>query len=229
MIINPIIGGTSLPELTNPADSGQILSGYQAINDDGEVLTGTITSRGTQTITPGTSNQTIAAGQYLSGTQTITGDSDLVAGNIRSGVNVFGVTGNYSGVEPIYGILQANEIIITQFDRYNKRFTFNLPSNIKQILGLTVYMAQYIEGEAQYCLCSYPSPTNYPTKGDILEEDTTRLRASLITPVYYAGDIDVAGGSTSLVINGSTVYFKMSSKDDEEMDCRGAAYYYLPA
>lgn len=229
MIINPVVSGIQLPELVTPAGAGQILSGYQAINEDGEIITGSIASRGAQTITPGTSNQTIAAGQYLSGTQTIAGDSDLVAGNIKSGVNIFGVTGNYSGVEPVYGILQADEITITQSTRYDKRFTFNLPSNIKQILGLTIYMAQYIEGEAQYCLCSAPAPRYYPTKGDILEEDTTGLEASLITPVYYAGDIDIAGGSTTLVINGSTVYFELSSKNDEEMDCRGGAYYYIPA
>ena len=113
MIINPVIGGTSLPELTNPADSGQILSGYQAINQDGEVLTGTIASRGAQTITPGTSNQTIAAGQYLSGTQTIAGDSDLVAGNIKNGVNIFGVTGNYQGQGAIYGgVRRVNDTTI---------------------------------------------------------------------------------------------------------------------
>lgn len=229
MIINPVVSGIQLPDLTTPAGSEQILSGYQAINEDGEILTGTIASRGAQTITPGTSNQTIAAGEYLSGTQTIAGDSDLVAGNIKSGVNIFGVTGNYSGVEPVYGILQADEITITQPTRYSKRFTFNLPSNIKQILGLTVYMAEYIEGEAQYCLCSAPSSAAYPMKGDTLEEDTTRLKASLITPAYYAGNIDIAGGNVSLVINGRRVYFEVSSGDDEEMDCRGAAYCYLPA
>lgn len=49
------------------------------------------------TITPGTSNQTIAAGTYLTGAQTIKGDSNLVAGNIKSGVSIFGVSGNYAG------------------------------------------------------------------------------------------------------------------------------------
>lgn len=49
------------------------------------------------TITPGTSNQTIAAGTYLTGTQTIKGDANLVADNIKSGVSIFGVTGTASG------------------------------------------------------------------------------------------------------------------------------------
>lgn len=93
MIHNPQSGGTHLPALTNPAGAAQILSGYQAINADGEIVTGTIPSQGAQTITPGTSAKAIAAGRYLSGTQTIAGDADLVAGNIKSGVNLFGVNG----------------------------------------------------------------------------------------------------------------------------------------
>ena len=57
-------------------------------------LTASVTTKAAATITPGTTNQTIAAGTYLTGTQTIAGDSDLVASNIVSGVQIFGVTGN---------------------------------------------------------------------------------------------------------------------------------------
>lgn len=35
-------GGVRLPELTNPAGAAQILSGYEAINADGEAVTGTL-------------------------------------------------------------------------------------------------------------------------------------------------------------------------------------------
>lgn len=51
-------------------------------------------TQGAQTITPSTSNQTIASGQYLTGTQTIKGDANLVASNIKSGVSIFGVAGS---------------------------------------------------------------------------------------------------------------------------------------
>lgn len=56
-----------------------------------------LTTQAAQTITPGTSNKTIASGRYLTGTQTIKGDANLVAGNIKSGVSIFGVTGNFEG------------------------------------------------------------------------------------------------------------------------------------
>lgn len=55
------------------------------------------TVKAAATITPSTSNQTIAAGTYLTGVQTIAGDADLIATNIKSGVQIFGVTGTYTG------------------------------------------------------------------------------------------------------------------------------------
>ena len=57
-------------------------------------LTASVTTKAAATITPGTSDQTIAAGTYLTGIQTIAGDADLVASNIINGVQIFGVTGN---------------------------------------------------------------------------------------------------------------------------------------
>ena len=76
------------------ATAAQILSGKTAwVN--GSKITGSIASQAAQTITPGTSNKTIAAGKYLSGAQTIKGDANLVAGNIKKGTSIFGVTGTY--------------------------------------------------------------------------------------------------------------------------------------
>ena len=56
-----------------------------------------LTTKGAATITPGTSDQTIASGTYLTGAQTIKGDANLVAGNIKSGVSIFGVAGSFAG------------------------------------------------------------------------------------------------------------------------------------
>ena len=75
------------------ATASQILSGKTAYVK-GVKITGTIPSQAAQTITPGTSNKTIASGRYLSGTQTIAGSSNLIPSNIKSGVNIFGVIGN---------------------------------------------------------------------------------------------------------------------------------------
>ncbi len=75
--------------------SNQMLKGYTALVQ-GNLITGTIPSKGAATYTPGTTNQTIASGNYLSGVQTIKGDANLVAGNIAKGKSIFGVTGTYT-------------------------------------------------------------------------------------------------------------------------------------
>ena len=98
VISNRPLGGKKLPELSNPGDASDILSGVQFIDGDGEIVTGTMPTKGAQTYTPGTSNQTISSGRYLTGNQTIQGDSELVPGNIRSGVNIFGVNEKYRAV-----------------------------------------------------------------------------------------------------------------------------------
>lgn len=79
-----------------------VTAGYVAAGTAGTVSTsGTktyqLTSKAAATITPGTTDQTIAAGTYLTGTQTIKGDANLVASNIASGVTIFGVQGTFQG------------------------------------------------------------------------------------------------------------------------------------
>lgn len=95
--IEGIETGIELPTLSNEGSASDLLSGKQLIDQEGNVVTGTIPTKGATTYTPKTSDQTIDSGTYLTGTQTIKGDSNLVAGNIKSGVSIFGVTGNYAG------------------------------------------------------------------------------------------------------------------------------------
>lgn len=77
-------------------------AGYISSGTAGNVtvtLSAAVTTKGAATITPGTTSQTIAANQYLTGAQTIAGDADLIAGNIKSGVQIFNVTGTYAGLD----------------------------------------------------------------------------------------------------------------------------------
>lgn len=74
-----------------------IPAGYH--NGSGKV-TQDIPTKGAQTYTPGTTNQTIAANQYLTGPQTIKGDPNLKAENIKKGVSIMGITGSYEGAIP---------------------------------------------------------------------------------------------------------------------------------
>lgn len=78
------------------AVAGDLLRGKIAYAG-GQRLTGAMSELDAQTITPNTSDQTIAAGQYLAGEQTIKGDINLLPKNIAYGVNLFGVEGSLLG------------------------------------------------------------------------------------------------------------------------------------
>ena len=78
----------------NVTTAGYISSGTSG--NSSVSLTANVTTKAAATITPGTSDQTIASGTYLTGVQTISGDTDLVAANIKKGVEIFNVTGTYT-------------------------------------------------------------------------------------------------------------------------------------
>lgn len=90
--------GTNTITLSKSVANAPVVSaGYISSGTSGNSsvsLTASVTTKAAATITPGTSNQTIASGTYLTGTQTIAGDADLLAGNIKSGVTIFGVAGS---------------------------------------------------------------------------------------------------------------------------------------
>lgn len=71
-----------------------------------------LTTQGAQTITPSTTDKTIASGRYLTGTQTIKGDANLIPANIVSGKSIFGV----SGSAQTGGVSNLQELWITPSD-----------------------------------------------------------------------------------------------------------------
>lgn len=93
--IQNISTGTDVSDTT--AVAGDVLTGKYFYTSSGVKTQGTIQSQAAQTITPTTTDQTIASGKYLTGTQTIKGDANLIAENIAKDVTIFGVTGTHEG------------------------------------------------------------------------------------------------------------------------------------
>ena len=117
-------GGGSTPlqsKSCTPTESAQTIlpdAGYALSEVDVGAIPSTYVGTGVPrmsaaTITPGTSDQTIAADQYLTGAQTILGDADLVAGNIKKDVDIFGVVGTFEG-----GVNSAAAIIDRTISEY---------------------------------------------------------------------------------------------------------------
>lgn len=106
--LSHIISGSKLPSLSNPGTASDLLSGKQLINENGEIVIGSIPSQSGTTITPGTSQKTAcAAGRYVTGDIIVAGDSDLISSNIKSGVNIFGVDGTADVVETVTGTIDT--------------------------------------------------------------------------------------------------------------------------
>jgi hypothetical protein len=59
-------GGTTLPTLTNPASESDILTGKEAIDGEGNVVTGTIETKTSSNLTVSGSTVTVPAGYYAS-------------------------------------------------------------------------------------------------------------------------------------------------------------------
>ena len=77
--------------VTPTVSAGYVASG--SAGNSNVSLTASVTTKAAATITPGTSDQTIAAGTYCVGKQTIKGDANLVASKIVYPNSIFGVEG----------------------------------------------------------------------------------------------------------------------------------------
>lgn len=90
--------GTNTITLTKTVSvTPDVTAGYVSAGTAGNSsvsLTASVTTKAAATITPGTSDQTIAAGTYCTGKQTIKGDANLVSGNIVAGKTIFNIAGS---------------------------------------------------------------------------------------------------------------------------------------
>lgn len=94
--------------------------------------TSQLTTQAAATIMPGTSAKTaVAAGRYTTGAVQVAGDANLVAANIKSGVNIFGVTGTAQVLGDKVTITVINKLAsTTAVIYYVTEFGYAMPLNV---------------------------------------------------------------------------------------------------
>lgn len=150
-VVGTVESGVDTSDAT--AAANDILLNQTAYIADGSKAVGTIPLKAAQSYTPTTSVQTISSGQYLSGVQTIAGDVNLVAGNIKNGLSIFGVAGNYTGLDTSDATATAAEILLGKTAYVNDtKITGtiqNLPSEYQVIAPsaetVVIYPGYYID------------------------------------------------------------------------------------
>ena len=92
MIFNPTVqGGKQEAPVISVSSSGLITA-----TAGDQSATQQLPTQAARTITPSTSTQTaVASGRYTTGNVIVAGSANLVPANIKSGVNIFGVTGTF--------------------------------------------------------------------------------------------------------------------------------------
>lgn len=131
-----------------------------------------LTTQGAQTITPGTSNKTIASGRYLTGTQTIKGDANLVAANIKKGVSIFGVSGTNEGEDIVQKVISEG----TELGTTEKRVSINV--SIGDIIHIVVKWDPLFADVPEYSYLKY------------LNDDPSVTNAVKSYALGYSGDTD---------------------------------------
>jgi hypothetical protein len=104
--------------------SADVLSGKIAWIS-GATTTGTMANNGSFSLTASSTDQSVTAGYYSGGT--LLGDTDLATGNIKSGVTIFGVSGDSNVVDTSSGDATAANIATGTIayvgrDRTNRNF-----------------------------------------------------------------------------------------------------------
>lgn len=149
----------------------------------------------TKSVTPGASAQNVTpdSGKYLTKV-TVAGDADLIASNIKSGVEIFGVTGTYApGTAPINGSL----IAVT--------CSTNISSVTATVNGNT-YTA-YKSGDIAYITVPYTDTTS--AKSCVLkgfDSSGTQLTSSTITMSAGVGYYTATLSTSTYIYKNGTWY-----------------------
>ena len=153
MIFNPVVqsGGEQEAPVISVSSDGLITA-----TAGDKSSTQQLPTQAGGTITPGTSSKTaVASGRYTTGNVAVAGSSNLVPGNIKSGVDIFGVTGTFRGqpspAQDLFDyilnngqeldVFDASEVTISTPDNRDVYIAFSSSSQrIEESLVIPVYV-----------------------------------------------------------------------------------------
>ena len=191
------------------------------VNSGTKSSTQQLTTQAAKTITPGRSSQTaVASGRYTTGNIIVAGDSNLVASNIKSGVNIFGVTGSYSGEEEVI------EEILDSNISYSGRYVYITASQpVKELKGLMFRWARRSSG-SWYGYWFYPKASTPYGETEFTKDDTgiaTVIGGEMNGEIYVT---EIAGASTAYIssYSGNQIILRMNTSTSAE-DVWGNHYY----
>lgn len=194
-----------------------------------------LSTQAAQTITPGTSDKTIASEKYLTGTQTIKGDANLIPANIAEGVSIFGVEGTMkassggfpNGTEWTKSNVSSRSISSIYYT--NGLWVIGCNSNgglyystdgktwTKSNNGTTIYE---VYGAANMWIARGNSYIYYSTDGKTWTQTSASVQSSTPWGISYARGIWVVGGWYST--DGIT--WTKSSSVSYASNMKGTAY-----
>lgn len=202
----PSISVSSAGKITASTSYTSGIIGQSTVSNAFQLDTQTVT-----TITPGTSKITaVAAGKYTTGPVYVAGDSDLVPSNIKSGVNIFGV----SGTAPIIKTAHLSKATISYGEKEVRVVIPDFPSDVNKILfcGSSYFIRWYwfkfnseisfgndIDTSAEMIFYDYGEGQTYSQTGDYIIDSGEGFHFDLV-----GGDSDL---STSFQCNADTILF----------------------
>lgn len=185
--------------------------------------TSQMTVQAAQTITPGTSDKTIASGRYLTGTQTVKGDSNLVASKIKKGVSIFGVTGTYQSVTTCSVTMtnSAGEAVYIVYNTYasdavscvmesvaagaSKTISNCVKNSIFTVTATTATNELQVSSNSN---CTVKRSSTHTVVFEIGSSSTSAVSFTVSVPPKYTNLIP-----TATVVNGTAIYNGTGYKD----------------